>query len=195
MNFATAKMPDTQSVLADIATRVPIMGTDIPPLAWIARSSRFSSFRAVNARKLPKVNPANTEAAELFQCDAVLFASTAQQREVAWLGLAWPRLRPASIAPPLYLNYYKDMHAIIAGQERVSRALLSRKLDASLPAQFLEVYTINTSRSGLRTFSPLYESASDIWRSGIHSRIEAERAAPYFGATIIRPFILGWNRQ
>jgi hypothetical protein len=23
----------------------------------------------------------------------------------------------------------------------------------------------------------------------------ASRAAPYFGATIIRPFILGWNRQ
>jgi hypothetical protein len=148
MNFATAKMSDTQSVLAWIAARVRIIGTDIPPLAWIARSSRFSSFRAVNARKLRKVNPANTEVAELFQCDAILFASTAQQREVAW-----PRLRPASIAPLLYLNYYKDMHAIILGQGRVSHALLSRKLDASLPAQFLEVYTINTSRSGLRTFS------------------------------------------
>jgi len=75
-------MSDTQSVLAGIGARVPIIGTDIPPLAWIARSSRFSSFRAVNARKLPKVNPANTEVAELFQCDAILFASTAQQREV-----------------------------------------------------------------------------------------------------------------
>jgi hypothetical protein len=77
------------------------------------------------ARKLWKVNPANTEVAELFQCDAILFASTAQQREVAW-----PRLRPASIAPLLYLNYYKDRHAIILGQGRASDALLSRKLDA-----------------------------------------------------------------
>jgi hypothetical protein len=160
MNFATAKMSDTQSVLAGIAARVPIIETDIPALAWIERSSRFSSVRAVNARKLWKVNPATTEVAELFQCDAILFASTAQQREVAW-----PRLRPASIAPLLYLNYYKDTHAIILGQGRVSHALLSRKLDASLPAQFLEVYTINTSRSGLRTHKsafPLYESKSDI---------------------------------
>jgi hypothetical protein len=30
----------------------------------------FSSVRAVNARKLWKVNSANTEVAELFQCDA-----------------------------------------------------------------------------------------------------------------------------
>ena len=147
MNFATAKMSDTQSVLAGIAARVPIIGTDIPPLAWIARSSRFSSFRAVNAHKLRKVNPEDTKVAELFQCDAILFGSTAQQREVAR-----PRLRPASIAPLLYLNYYKDMHAIILGQGLVSHELLSRKLDASLLVQLLEVYTTNTSRSGLRTY-------------------------------------------
>jgi hypothetical protein len=90
-------------------------------------------------------------------------------------------LRPASIAPPLYLNYYKDMHAIILGQGRVSHALLSRTLDASLLVQLLEVYTINTSRSGLRTYKsafPLYESESDIWRRGIYSRIEQSAPRP-----------------
>jgi hypothetical protein len=71
MNFAAAKMSEAQSALAGIAARVRIIGTDIPPLAWIARSSRFSSFRAVNARQLRKVNPANTEVAELFLCDAM----------------------------------------------------------------------------------------------------------------------------
>jgi len=81
MNFATAKMSDTQSVLAGIAARVPIIGTDIPPLAWIERSSRFSSVRAVNTSKPRKVNPANTEVTELFQCDAILFASTARNSE------------------------------------------------------------------------------------------------------------------
>jgi hypothetical protein len=148
MNFATAKMSDTQSVLPAIAARVRIIGTDIPPLAWIARSSRFSWFRAVNARKLRKVNPANTEVVELFQCDAILFASTAQQREVAW-----PRLRPASIAPLLYLNYYKDMHAIILGQDASVTRCYCESWTHHCPPNFLEVYTINTSRSGLRTFS------------------------------------------
>jgi hypothetical protein len=122
-----------------------------------------------------------------MRCDA----STAQQREVAW-----PRLRPASIAPLLYLNYYQDMHAIILGQERVSHALLSRKLDASsLPAQFLGGLHHQYVQIWFADVFPLYKSESDIWRRGIHSRIEAGRAAPYFGATIIRPFILGWNRQ
>ena len=172
---------------------MPIIGTDIPPLAWIEQSSRFSSVGAVNRAQALEGHPANTEIAELFQCDAILFAPTAQQREVAW-----PRLRPASITPLLYLNNYKDMHAIILGQGRASDALLSRKLDASLRARFLEVHTISTSRSGLRTHKsafPHYESESDIWRRGSHARIEPERAAPYFGTTIICPFILGWNRQ
>jgi hypothetical protein len=35
-------------VPAEIAARVPVTGTDIPTLAWIDRSSRFSSVRAVN---------------------------------------------------------------------------------------------------------------------------------------------------
>jgi hypothetical protein len=69
MNYATAMMSDTWSAPARIAARIPSTATDMPPLVWIERSSRCASIRAINARQLCKVNPANTEVAELFQCD------------------------------------------------------------------------------------------------------------------------------